>query len=207
TTEMRYFRAGKDIADAMTERFFDATSGGFFDVETAGESNGALGALSARRKPFQDSPTPAGNPSAAIALLRLHAYTNDANYKEKAEQTLEVFAGMAEQYGMFAGTYGVAGVLFSEPHTQIVVIGNDKLADELFREAQTPFLLSKALLRFATPPKASDLPPSLAETVPNLPGIAEGKSLAVICSGFSCQPPISDPQELRRALDQAQAAV
>src|SRR5262249_32438580 len=136
TTEMRYFRAGKEIADAMIERFFDATSGGFFDVEKAGESNGALGALSARRKPFQDSPTPAGDPSAAIAILRLYAYTNDANYKEKAEQTLEVFAGMAEQYGMFAGTYGVAGVLFSEPHTQIVVIGNDKLADDLFAEAQ-----------------------------------------------------------------------
>ena len=32
-----------------------------------------LGALAARRKPLQDSPTPAGNPTAASALLRLEA--------------------------------------------------------------------------------------------------------------------------------------
>ena len=201
TTDLRYLTTAKGIADAMIERFFDPTSGGFFDVEKAGTNNGALGALSARRKPFQDSPTPAGDPAAAIALLRLHAYTNDTSYKDKAEQTLEVFAGMAEQYGMFAGTYGVAGVLFSEPHTQIVVIGNDKLADDLFREAQKPFLLNKTVLRFPTAPKPNDLPPALSETIPNLPGFNAGKSLAVICSGFSCQPPISDPQELRRALD------
>jgi uncharacterized protein YyaL (SSP411 family) len=82
-----------------------------------------------------------------------------------------------------------------------VVIGKDKVADDLFREAQTPFLLNKAVLRFAAPPNANDLPLALAETIPHLPGLGEGKSQAVICSGFSCQPPISDPQGLRRALD------
>src|SRR5205085_11081803 len=98
--------------------------GGFFD--TAQGEQGVLGALSAHRKPFQDSPTPAGNPTAAIALLRLHAYTNDTSYREKAEATLEVFAGVAEQFGIFAGTYGIAATLFSIPHTQVVVIGEDE---------------------------------------------------------------------------------
>ena len=42
-----------------------------------------LGVLGTRRKPFQDSPTPAGNSVAAIALLRLHAYTNDQGYYDK----------------------------------------------------------------------------------------------------------------------------
>ena len=37
----------------------------------------ALGILGTRRKPFQDSPTPAGNSAAAIALLRLHGYADD----------------------------------------------------------------------------------------------------------------------------------
>ena len=45
-----------------------------------------------------------------------------------------------------------------------------------------------------------NLPPALAETIPQLPAIKEGKSVAVVCSGFSCQPPVADPEQLRRAL-------
>ena len=83
-----------------------------------------------RRKPFQDSPTPAGNSAAAIALFRMHAYTNEKSYREKAEDTLEVFAGIAEQYGMFAATYALAAVWLLEGHTQVVVVGNDERARE-----------------------------------------------------------------------------
>jgi len=49
---------------------------------------------------------------------------------------------------------------------------------------------------------AQNLPPALAESIPNLPGVAEGKTVAVVCSGFTCQPPVSDPQELERLLRQ-----
>ena len=45
-----------------------------------------------------------------------------------------------------------------------------------------------------------NLPPALAETLSQLPILSEGKSEAVICSGFSCQPPIVDPEQLRRML-------
>ncbi|MBI3645889.1 MAG: thioredoxin domain-containing protein, partial [Acidobacteriales bacterium] len=75
TSDLSYFRFARSIADAMIARFFDPVAGGFFD--TAGtaagksaEEQNALGILGTRRKPFQDSPTPAGNPAAAIALLR-----------------------------------------------------------------------------------------------------------------------------------------
>ena len=115
------------------------TSGGFFDTEASLEEKLQLGALSARRKPFQDAPTPAGNPSAAIALLRLHAYTNDAKYRDKAEDTLEVFAGAAEQFGIYAGTYGIAATWMSRPHTQVVVVGEDEKADALLKAASRAF--------------------------------------------------------------------
>jgi len=44
------------------------------------------------------------------------------------------------------------------------------------------------------------LPPVLASTIPELPAVKEQKTVAIICSGTSCQPPISDPAELSRAL-------
>ena len=210
TASLSYYHFAEKIADAMLERFFDPTAGGFFDapVGTAvpGRPGGSpeppvLGALAARRKPFQDAPTPAGNPAAAIALLRLFGYTHDSRYQSKAEETLEVFAGLAEQYGMFAGTYGIAGIYLSTPHIEVVVVGSDALADRLEAEGLAPFALNKVVLRMADSEAApQNLPPALAETIPNLPAVQAGKTVAVVCAGFACRPPVSEPEELRRVL-------
>src|SRR5579871_1723704 len=83
TADLSYFKFAQAIVDAMIARFFDATSGGFFDNEPAPDGKN-FGVLATRRKPLQDSPTPAGNPMAAIALLRLHHYSGKAEYREKA---------------------------------------------------------------------------------------------------------------------------
>ncbi|MGH9510007.1 MAG: thioredoxin domain-containing protein [Terriglobales bacterium] len=202
TADLSYFNFARNIADAMIMRFYDAVSGGFFDSESsASTSPESLGALAARRKPFQDAPTPAGNSAAAIALLRLYGYTNHAGYKEKAEDTLEVFAGLAPQFGMFAGTYGIAGVWFASAPVQIVVIGNDATAQALHRAALAPFALNKEVLHFTDSELApQNLPPALAETLPNLPGVNQGKTAAVVCSGFVCRPPVTNPAELTRVL-------
>jgi uncharacterized protein len=214
TAVLSYFRFARSIGDAMVAAFFDPVDGGFFDTrssaaaQVAGASNEqtALGILGTRRKPFQDSPTPAGNSAAAIALLRLHGYANDASdddvsYRDKAEQTLQVYAGVAGQHGIFAATYGLAVIHFSQPHTQVVVVGNDDLAGELYRAAVRPLGLSVAVLRLdADKVVTQNLPPTLAETIPSLPALGGGRSFAVVCSGFACQPPIFDPQELARTL-------
>ncbi|MDT8067320.1 MAG: thioredoxin domain-containing protein [Terriglobia bacterium] len=204
SSDMTYFRFAKQVADAMIDRFHDPISGGFFDTESTRTEAVALGALAARRKPFQDSPTPAGDPAAALSLLRLHALTNDSRYHELAEETLEVFAGIAEQFGIYAGTYGLASVWMSRPHIQVVVCGSGELAHDLYRAAVQPFALNKTVLRITdNEAAAAYLPPALAETVPNLPGIKEGKSLAVVCTNFTCLPPIEDPEELERVVRDA----
>ncbi len=220
TADLSYFRFARSIGEAMVAGFFDPVAGGFFDTRGAagGASNEqpALGILGARRKPFQDSPTPAGNSAAAIALLRLHGYAHDVShngvsYRDKAEQTLEVYAGVARQHGIFAATYGLAVVRFIQPHTQVVVVGKDEAAAELYRAAVRPLGLSMAVLRLdADKAVAQNLPPALAETIPNLPQLGggrsfdgrafDGRSFAVVCSGFACQPPIFDAEELARAM-------
>jgi hypothetical protein len=203
TSDLSYFKFSRAIADAMIARFYDATSGGFFDNEPAAEG-ASLGVLATRRKPLQDSPTPAGNPMAAIALIRLHHYTGDAGYRDKAEQTLETFAGVAEQFGIFAATYGIAVVHLLEAPVQVVVIAEDDGAADLLAVAAAPFAFNKATLRLAgNQVVAENLPPVLAATLPGLPGLGSGKSFAVLCSGSSCQPPIADAAALRLALEAA----
>jgi len=205
TADLSYFTFAQRITDKMVERFFDSVSGGFFD--TAGSGDGtekALGVLGTRRKPFQDSPTPAGNSAAAIALLRLHAYTNQPGYREKAEQTLELLAGLAAKFGIFAATYGIAAVHFAQPHTQVIVLGDDVLAEQLYAAAVGFFGFDKAVLKLAANKAVpQNLPPALAESIPQLPAIHEGESVAVVCSGFSCQPPVSNPEQLRQSLRRA----
>jgi hypothetical protein len=218
TADLSYFRFARSIGEAMVAGFFDPVAGGFFDTRAAGrgadgasDEKTALGILGTWRKPFQDSPTPAGNSAAAIALLRLHGYSNDASYRDKAEQALEVYAGVAGQHGIFAATYGLAVVRFIQPHTQVVVVGKDEAAAELYRAAVQPLSLNIAVVRLdADKAVAQNLPPALAETIPNLPELGggrafdgrsfDGRSFAVVCSGFACQPPIFDAQELARFL-------
>jgi uncharacterized protein len=210
TADLSYFRFARVIADRMVGKFFDSAEGGFFDTR-ASEGETALGILGTRRKPFQDSPTPAGNSAAAIALLRLYGYSNDVSYRDKAEQTLEVYAGVAGQHGIFAATYGLAVVHFIYPHTQVVVVGKDETAAELYRAAVHPLGMGTAVLRLdADKAVAQNLPPALAETIPNLPELrggreidaqaVDGRSFAVVCSGFVCQPPVFDAQQLASAL-------
>jgi uncharacterized protein len=203
TADLSYFKFGHAIADAMIARFYDKTSGGFFDSKPVAEGKG-LGVLSTRRKPLQDSPTPAGNPMAAIALVRLHHYTDDGSYRDKAEETLETFAGVAEQFGIFAATYGIAVLHWLEEPTQVIVIAGDESGQEahkLYSAAIAPFAFSKSVLQLAANQAvAENLPPILATTIPNLPQIKTGKSFAVVCSGSTCQPPVSTPDELRQTL-------
>src|SRR5271165_4386181 len=206
TADLSYFKFAHEIMDAMISRFYDATSGGFFDSEPAAEGQ-SLGVLATRRKPLQDSPTPAGNPMAAIALTRLHHYTGDAGYRDKAEHTLETFAGVAEQFGIFAATYGIAVAHLLESPVQIVVIAEEAdgdTANELHAAVVKLLSFGKTVLRLA-PNQAvrENLPPVLAATIPSLPALGSGKSFAVLCSGSTCQPPVFDPAELRRAVEAA----
>jgi uncharacterized protein len=226
TADLSYFRFAQAIADTMIAKFYDATSGGFFDSQPPAEGKG-LGVLATQRKPLQDSPTPAGNPMAAIALVRLHHYSGEAGYRDKAEKTLEIFAGVAEQFGIFAATYGIAVAHFLESPIQVVVIagnasseggsaergyargesgkrGPAESAAELQAAANAAFAFNKSTLRLtANEAVPKNLPPALAATIPHLPQLKSGESFAVLCSGSSCQPPVSDAAELKRQLERA----
>lgn len=203
SADLSYFKFARAIADAMIARFFDATSGGFFDSEPPTDGKG-LGVLATRRKPLQDSPTPAGNPMAAIALLRLHHFTGVADYREKAEETVETFSGVAEQFGIFAATFAIAVAYLLESPVQVVVIaqeGDQPAADALQAQAVASFAFNQSVLRLnASQSVVENLPPALAETIPHLPELHGEKSFAVLCSGNTCQPPVFQPAELQATL-------
>jgi uncharacterized protein YyaL (SSP411 family) len=198
TLALRYYDAAEMLAARMQRDFYDATGGGFFD--TAADPS-AIGALSARRKPLQDTPTPAGNPTAAAALLRLEALNGDANLRDVAEDTLEAFAGIVEHFGLYAGSYGLALERLLMPPQQIVIVGEDDLADELESVARGGYAVNKTVLRApAEIVRAGALPPVLQTTLTQLPQLQENASFVVLCQGTHCLPPMRTAAELQAAM-------
>ncbi len=204
TGELRYYTVAEAIAEAAVERFYDTAGGGFFDTEAAAEGEKRLGALTARRKPLQDSPTPAGNAVGAALLLRLKALNGNLSYAAKARSTLETFAGIVEHFGLYAASYGLALQRLIRPAVQICVIGEDAEALRLEAVALARYAVNKSVVRLCREQLAA-LPPSLAETLPHLPVLQEAGvgSFAIVCSGNICLPPATDVDGLRAALDGA----
>jgi uncharacterized protein YyaL (SSP411 family) len=199
TLDPRYFTAAQRTMDLAIARYGDAEGGGFFDRPS---DAAPMGGLDVRRKPFQDSPTPGANSVAAIALVRMHAFTGDDRYRVFAQKTLEAFAGIAPQYGLFAATYGLTATLFANHPLQVVITGhsNDPTAQALEAAAHRVFRLGKSVLRVTPETPQLQLAGALKETLPHLPA---GKPLAVVCSGQICLPPTSDPEHLTSLLNDA----
>ncbi|PYU58884.1 MAG: thioredoxin domain-containing protein [Acidobacteria bacterium] len=196
TLNPRYFAAAQETTDLAMHRHGDAEGGGFFDRPC---DAAPMGGLDVRRKPFQDSPTPGANSVAAIALIRMHAFTDDERCRAFTKKTLEAFAGIAPQYGLFAATYGLAATLFAHHPLQVVISGptHDPTAQALEDAAHGVFRLGKSVLRVTPETPQLLLAGTLKETLPHLPA---DKALAVVCSGQTCLPPTNDPQHLSSLL-------
>ncbi len=196
TLDAKYFQAALRTMAVAIDKYGDTSSGGFCDRASDAP---AMGGLEVRRKPFQDSPTPSANSVAAMALTRMHAYTDNPKYHEWAKNTLEAFAGVAPQYGLFSATYGLAAMLYADHPTQVVITGaaGDRAAAKLEEAANTVYRLGKAVLRLTPQASLENLPMALRQTLPHLP---KDKAQALVCTGTTCRPPTSDPEELKRIL-------
>jgi uncharacterized protein YyaL (SSP411 family) len=201
TLDARYFDAARRTMDLAIDRYGDAQAGGFFDRPS---DAAPMGGLDMSRKPFQDSPTPSANAVAIIALTRLNAFTGDARYYDFAKKTLECFAGVAGQYGMFAATYGLAAAVFAHHPLQVVITGpaDDPAAQALESAAHRVFRFGKSVLRVTPGTSVTNLAGALKETLPHLP---VDKAIAVVCAGQTCLPPTSDPQQLTAYLENGAA--
>jgi hypothetical protein len=199
--EMSYYHAAVKLADAMIALFHDPTAGAFFDTAAQPSDAPPLGALAARRKPLQDSPTPAGNPTAASALLRLEPLSGRAEYRQIAEQTLASFAGIVEHFGLYAGSYGLALERLLLDPVQVVVVGSGAEAERLEAIALSSFAVNRTVIRLAPERLVPcGIPPALAETLLQAPKPEGSQAWAIVCRGHTCLPPITGTDALREAL-------
>jgi uncharacterized protein len=180
TGDLRWLDESRRLADLAVELFADSERGGFF-VDPAND-------LVARRKEFDDHPTPSGNSMAAFVLLRLARIYGDAELERRAVGVFRLARAYIERAPSAVGHLLCALAVHFSPPREIAVVGR---SDELRAAVLTGFQ-PNTVFAFADEP---------TDAVPLLAGkeLVDGKPAAYVCSNFACQRPVTDPRELEPA--------
>jgi hypothetical protein len=198
TGEARWLRLAADLLEVALGSFGDG-EGGFYDTDADGE------ALIFRPADPADNATPSGTFALAGALLSYSALTGSARHREAAAGALGVLPGIAARYPRAAGAgLSVAEAISAGP-AEIAVVGapQDDRTRALHRTAlhAAPPGAVLALGDGSQPLGAGD---ALDGGVPLLDGrgLVNGAPAAYVCRQFTCQAPVTTPEQLRAVLAQ-----
>jgi len=180
----------------MIELFADEADGGFFLTAADAEK------LIVRTKDVRDGAVPSGNSVALLNLLRLSLVFDRADYRQKAERTMEVLGGtMAESWYGFERFLWAIDFNDSRPQ-EIVIVGSPSQAEtaaliQVVHQRYDPYCVLVLL-----DPSASDKA-AWQQEVPLLRGklLVEGKPTAYVCRNNVCRRPVMTASDLRRELE------
>jgi uncharacterized protein YyaL (SSP411 family) len=172
------------LADGMIARFYDPGHGGFW--QSAGSSD-----LILRVKEDYDGAEPSGNSVAVLALLKLGAITERAEYKQAADKTLRLFGSRLQSFPQ-AVPYLLLAFDFSLDEPKRVVIVGDPAKSEtraLLRATHSVYQPNKVVLGNLGPVEP------FAKTLP-----AKDGATVYLCTGTACQAPTRDPVKIKELL-------
>jgi hypothetical protein len=192
TFDERWFITARALIDRVLARFADP-DGGFFDTADDHER------LVARPKDVQDNAVPSGNATATLVLLRLAAWTGDGRYRDAAERALRTVAELLPRYPTGFGQWLAAAELSLAPVAEVAIVGDpaDPATQALLAEARRGFRPNQVVALHPEP--ADSVVPLLADRI-----AVEGRATAYVCRGFVCRLPVTDPEALRRELQEVQ---
>ncbi len=192
TFEPQWLTMALKLNRAMLERFTDAKGGGFF-FSRQGDPT-----LIVRSKKIHDGALPSGNAAALLNMLRLSEFTEDAALRDKAAKILIRLAEPAlSSPGAYAQTLTALNFLRG-PHMEIAVAGfpGHTTTRALLHAVRRPFLPNKVLaFTIDGEPGRRNPVAFLAGKVP-----IAGKPTVYICRDSTCKRPLTDPREVRQAL-------
>lgn len=173
------------LAEAMLRQFYDPLEGGFWQSPTRAPD------LILRIKDDYDGAEPAGNSVATLALLRLAAMTERADFKQAAERTLQRSAAQLDKLPQASSCLLQALDFWVDEPLRVVIAGaaDPAATRSLLRAAHAVYQPNKIVLGTTG---------AVSEFVRSLPA-PEG-ALAYVCTGTACQSPTSDPAKLRELL-------
>jgi uncharacterized protein len=189
--EARRLAEASRIASAMIREFWDEEGGAFCDT---GPRHGDL---IARTRHAEDASAVSGSGMAAFGLIRLARITSDAGLLSYAERTLRIFARAMEAIPLATGQLLLALDLYLAAPQEIVLAGSmDAAETRALRRVADRLFLPHALLLHAD----GAGPTLLAGLRGKVP--VDGRPAAYVCSDFTCRAPVTEPEDLAKALRQ-----
>jgi uncharacterized protein len=179
TGDLRWLEEARAVA-GRAERFLDEERGGYF-VDDHG--------LVARRKEFDDHPTPSGNSMMAFVLLRLSRIYGDTEMEKRAVGIFRLARPLLERAPAAVGHLLCALDLHFSPPREVAVVG----PSEQLRRAALERFMPSTVYAFSDEP---------TDEIPLLAGkeLVDGEAAAYVCESFACQAPVTTPEDLRAAL-------
>ena len=178
TGELRWLQEAMRLARLAVDLFSDEQRGGFFLAAADGER------LVARKKEFDDNPTPSGNSMLAFVLLRLGRIWGDDELERQAAGVLRLVRdGIPRAPSAFGHALNALD-LYLAPPRELAVIGTPE--DDVARAALAGF----------DPDTVAAFGP--ADDVPLLAGkdYVDGKAAVYVCERFTCKAPVTEASEL-----------
>jgi uncharacterized protein len=182
TGELRWLEEANRLARLAIGLFGDEERGGFFLTPAHGER------LIARQKGFDDHPTPSGNSMLAFVLLRLARIYGDDELERRAVDVFRLIRDALTRAPQAFGHALSALDLHFSPPRELAILG--PVESDVARAALAPFEPSSVV---AVGP---------AEGVPLLAGkgLVGGKPAVYVCENFACKAPVTNPDNLSKAL-------
>ncbi|MDR3574775.1 MAG: thioredoxin domain-containing protein [Anaerolineaceae bacterium] len=187
-----WFNAAVQLAKEMVKNFGD-DSGGFYNTRHDQEG------LIVRPRDLQDNATPSGNALAAFALLTLSAYTENVEWRSRAEKLIAGIQKVALKYPS-AFAFWLQAIDFSFGVVdQIALVwpaGNKAYIEYLDHIWST--YRARTVVAFSEYPPL-ETAPALLQDRP----FRNNTATVYLCQGFVCKMPITSLQELKEKLPPA----
>ena len=193
--DRRWLAVADRLVGRMLTDFWDEERGGFYYTSAAHRN------VLVRTKPLHDGPTPSGNSTAALVLLRLSKLLDNSNYLNKAKILLaSVAVNLRDQPHahmrlLCAVDFCLSSVL------EIVIAGRRDSEDtrRLLEIIQRKFIPNK-ILTLIDPDEDSGL---VGPAIPGLAGkqMLSGRPAVYVCRDSSCLQPITEESLLTSELD------
>lgn len=186
----RYLTAALQLGERIVHSFRDEDQGGFYTTAKTHET------LIIRAREGADGATPSGNAVAVSALARLSFHYDRQDLREAAIGGIRAYGRQIARYPRpFAKSLAVVDLLAEGP-VELAFVGapNDPGLEALHLAAREVFLPHRVIAASDGMGKPASHPLLVGKE------LVEGKAALYVCRNFSCQRPLTDPQEVTEAL-------
>jgi uncharacterized protein YyaL (SSP411 family) len=188
THDIHWLEQAIELEKILSRYFEDRGSGGFFMTSMDHED------LIAREKPKYDGALPSGNAIAIMNLLRLGAFTSNADYLIRAEKALQAFSGTLSANPTAMAELQLALDNFLAPPKEIVIIepkGQQGASHMLLDKLRRQYLPGR-IIAVATEGNDLDSQTKIIPLIKQKSAI-DAKPTAYVCENKTCQAPTNDP--------------